>query len=155
MRGNVVREQENMKKRLVLDNGASTTVGAHILTVEAQRNHAEAEVERLNKEVGIVRAVNFTAHEKIASLEAEINRTREENVHYVRKGEKLLVKIERLRDAEYRARVQESIGNEGDADAIRRNAIREVLGLEIGEAMKPSPTDAETPLDAQWLEEET
>jgi hypothetical protein len=46
-----------------------------------------------------------------------------------------------LHRAEYAARVQESVGNEGDADAIRRDAIRTALGLEIGDALPPPKSD--------------
>jgi len=37
--------------------------------------------------------------------------------------------------AEYAARAQENQGNEGDADAIRRDAMRSALGLGIGESL--------------------
>jgi hypothetical protein len=41
--------------------------------------------------------------------------------------------------AEFSARLQDRCGNEGDGDAIRRDAIRQFLGLEIGEAMDHDP----------------
>jgi hypothetical protein len=37
--------------------------------------------------------------------------------------------LRHLRQAEEAARIQEQVGNEGDADAIRRDAIREALGV--------------------------
>jgi len=50
--------------------------------------------------------------------------------------EKAEKRLQRLREAEASARRQEFWNNEGDADAIRRDAIRSALGLEIGDDLK-------------------
>lgn len=46
--------------------------------------------------------------------------------------------LEALRQAEEAAQVQERVGNEGDADAIRRDAIKRVLGLGLYAASSPA-----------------
>ena len=46
--------------------------------------------------------------------------------------------LDELWKAEYTARRLEMERNEGDADAIRRDAIRTILGLGIGDEMYPT-----------------
>lgn len=55
--------------------------------------------------------------------------------------------LESLRQAEEAAQVQDRVGNEGDADAIRRDAIRRVLGLGLYADSNPA-RDASEPVEA-------
>jgi hypothetical protein len=52
-----------------------------------------------------------------------------------------------LRSAEEAAQMQDRIGNEGDADAIRRDAIRRALakGEEVSETETPQPEPQPAP----------